>query len=79
MTVLKTANIMPDGGRDFILTTPFVESSLSLIRRTVALADLRFSKLSTGLRGRKRNGRQRQTGLPAIAFVRFGKQSFFVF
>ena len=53
LTVLKTANIMPDGGRDFILTTRFAEPSLSLIRRTVALAVRGFSKLSTELRGRK--------------------------
>jgi hypothetical protein len=55
LTALKTANIMPDGGRDFILATQFVEPSLSLIRRTVALADLRFSKLSTGCGAGKRN------------------------
>jgi hypothetical protein len=53
LTALKTANIMPDGGRDFILTTRFAEPSLSLIRRTVALAVRSFSKLSTGAAGQE--------------------------
>ncbi len=45
---------MPDGGRDFILTTLFVEPSLSLIRRTVALADMRFFETLDGAAGQEK-------------------------
>jgi hypothetical protein len=54
LTALKTANIMPDGGRDFILTTLFVEPSLLLIRQTVALADMRFFETLDGAAGQEK-------------------------
>ena len=54
LTALKTANIMPDGGRDFILTTQFVKASLSLICRTVALADMRFFETLDGAAGQEK-------------------------
>ena len=79
LTSLKTANIMPDGGRDFILTTRFAEPSLSLIRRTVALAVRGFSKLSTGC-GAGKTEWQNEANWNARYRVReIRKQSFFVF
>jgi hypothetical protein len=42
LTVLETANIMPDGSRDFPLATAFREPSLSLVEQNETLAAKRF-------------------------------------
>jgi len=74
LTALKTANIMPDGSRDFILATRFDGRAFRSVVETASVVR-GFSKLSTGLAG--------QTGIreagnrsPAIAYVRFRQLRF---